>query len=164
MTTLNNPVAAPVLPAPVPRQHRLSFFEFVRALRDSAITSFAQEAYELDIIERKMFGRHLFVVNDLAAIKHVLIDNAANYQKTEVTRRILEPGLGKGLITSEGDAWRQHRRTMSPAFDHRSIVSYAPIMTGAAQELLADWSRLGAGASIDVAPAMMEVTLNIISR
>jgi hypothetical protein len=103
MTTLNNPVAAPVLPAPVPRQRRLSFFEFVRALRDSAITSFAQEAYELDIIERKMFGRLLFVVNDLAAIKHVLIDNAANYQKTEITRRILEPGLGKGLITSEGE-------------------------------------------------------------
>jgi cytochrome P450 len=132
MTILNNPVAAPVLPAPVPRQHRLSFFAYVRALRDSAITSFAQEAYELDIIERKMFGRHLFVVNDLAAIKHVLIDNAANYQKTEITRRILEPGLGKGLITSEGEAWRQHRRTMSPAFDHRSIAAYTPIMTGAA--------------------------------
>src|SRR5882757_7151213 len=164
MTTLNNPVAAPVLPAPVPRQRRLSFFEFVRALRDSAITSFAQEAYELDIIERKMFGRHLFVVNDLAAIKSVLLDNAANYQKTEITRRILEPGLGRGLITSEGETWRGHRRTMSPAFDGRSIVSNAPIMTGAAQELLADWSRLGPGASIDVAIAMMQVTLNIISR
>src|ERR1700730_9209372 len=164
MTTLDNPVAAPVLPAPVPRQRRLSFFEFVRALRDSAITSFAQEAYERDIIERKMFGRHLFVVNDLAAIKYVLIDNAANYQKTEITRRILEPGLGKGLITSEGETWRQHRRTMSPAFDHRSIASYAPIMTGAAEELLAEWSKVPAGTGIDVSTAMMEVTLNIISR
>jgi cytochrome P450 len=164
MTTLNHSVAAPVLPAPVPRQRRLSFFEFVRALRDSAITSFAQEAYELDIIERKMFGRHLFVVNDLAAIKSVLIDNAANYQKTEITRRILEPGLGKGLITSEGETWRQHRRTMSPAFDHRSIASYTPIMTGAAEELIAEWGKVPAGTGIDVSTAMMEVTLNIISR
>jgi cytochrome P450 len=164
MTTLNNPVAAPVLPAPVPRQRRLSFFEFVRALRDSAITSFAQEAYERDIIERKMLGRRLFVVNDLAAIKYVLIDNAANYKKTEITRRILEPGLGKGLITSEGDTWRQHRRTMSPAFDHRSIASYTPIMTSAAEELMAEWGRVPAGTGIDVSTAMMEVTLNIISR
>jgi cytochrome P450 len=163
MTSLNNPVLAPVLPAPVPRR-RLSFFEFVRALRDSAITSYAQEAYESDIVERKMFGRHLFVVNDPAAIKHVLIDNAANYQKTEITRRILEPGLGKGLITSEGDTWRQHRRTMSPSFDHRSIAAYTPIMTGAAQELLADWAKIPMGTSIDVSTAMMEVTLNIISR
>src|SRR6202522_3516342 len=164
MTTLNNPVSAPLLPAPVPRPRRLSFLEFVGALRNSAIESFAQEAYELDIIERKIFGRRLYVVNDLAAIKHVLIDNAANYQKTEITRRVLEPGLGKGLITSEGETWRQHRRAMSPAFDHRSIASYASVMTGAAEELLADWSRLGAGASVDVSTAMMQVTLNIISR
>ena len=164
MTTLDNPVSNPILPAPVPRQRRLSFFEFVGALRNSAIDSFAQEAYELDILERRIFGRRLFVLNDLAAIKHVLIDNAANYQKTEITRRILEPGLGKGLITSEGETWRQHRRAMSPAFDHRSIAAYTPVMTGAAEELLAEWGAVPAGSAIDVQTAMMEVTLNIISR
>src|SRR5277367_5601209 len=139
MTTLHNPVSEPILPAPVPRARRLSFFEFVRALRESAIDSFAQEAYERDIIERRIFGRRLYVVNDLAAIKHILIDNAANYRKTEITRRVLEPGLGKGLITSEGETWRQHRRAMSPAFDHRSIAAYTPVMTAAAEELLAEW-------------------------
>jgi cytochrome P450 len=164
MTILSNPVSAPMLPAPVPRQRRLSFFEFVRALRNSAIDSFAQEAYELDILERRVFGRRLFVINDLAAIKRVLIDNAVNYRKTEITRRILEPGLGKGLITSEGETWRQHRRAMSPAFDHRSIAAYTPIMTGAAEELLATWVKVPAGTAIDVQTAMMEVTLDIISR
>jgi len=164
VATLDQPIAAPILPAPVPRQRRLSFFEFVSALRNSAIDSFAQEAYELDILERKVFGRRLFVINDLAAIKHVLIDNAANYKKTEITRRILEPGLGKGLITSEGETWRQHRRAMSPAFDHRSIAAYTPVMTRAAEELLAQWSQVPAGTSVEVQTAMMEVTLNIISR
>ena len=164
MTTLDHPIAAPVLPAPVPRPRSLSFFEFVRALRDSAIDSFAQEAYELDIVERKLFGRRLFVINDLAAIKHVLIDNAANYKKTEITRRILEPGLGKGLITSEGETWRQHRRAMSPAFDHRSIAAYIPVMTGAAEELLAEWGKVPEGTGVEVSTAMMEVTLVIISR
>ena len=164
MTTLDNPVSNPILPAPSPRQRRLSLFEFIGALRDSAIDSFAQEAYELDILERRIFGRRLFVLNDLAAIKHVLIDNATNYQKTEITRRILEPGLGKGLITSEGETWRQHRRAMSPAFDHRSIAAYTPIMTGAAEELLAQWGKVPSGTGVDVQTAMMEVTLNIISR
>ena len=164
MTTLDNPVATPTLPAPLPRQRLLSFFEFVRALRNSAIDSFAQEAYELDILERRVFGRRLFVINDLAAIKRVLIDNAANYKKTEITRRILEPGLGKGLITSEGETWRQHRRAMSPAFDHRSVAAYTPVMTQAAEELLAEWSKVPAGTAVEVQTAMMEVTLNIISR
>jgi cytochrome P450 len=164
MTTLDNPLAPPTLPAPIPQQRSLSFFGFVRALRNSAIESFAQEAYERDIIERKLLGRSLFVVNEPGAIKHVLIDNAANYQKTEITRRILEPGLGKGLITSEGETWRAHRRTMSPAFDIRSIAAYTPVMTAAAEELLAQWDAVPAGTAVDVATSMMEVTLNIISR
>jgi cytochrome P450 len=164
MPSLDDSVIAPVLPGPVPRRGRMPLFEYIRTLRDSMIAIYAEDAYERDIVETKIFGRSRFLVNEPAAIRHVLLDNAANYQKTEITRRILEPGLGRGLITSEGETWRRHRRTMSPAFDHRSIVSYVSIMTGAALELLADWSRLGAGASIDIATAMMQVTLNIVSR
>ena len=70
----------------------------------------------------------------------------------------------EGSSPRKGETWRRHRRIMSPAFDHRSIASYTSIMTEAAQELLAAWSRRGTGASVDVATAMMEVTLNIISR
>ena len=164
MPSLDDSAIAPVLPGPVPRRGRMPWFEYFRTLRDSMIAIYAEEAYERDIVETKIFGRSRFLVNEPAAIRHVLLDNAANYQKTEITRRILEPGLGRGLITSEGETWRRHRRTMSPAFDHRSIVSNVSIMTGAAQELLADWSRRGAGASIEIATAMMQVTLNIISR
>jgi cytochrome P450 len=164
MASRDESVITPVLPAPLPRRGRLPLFEFFRTLHDNMIATYAEEAYERGIIERKMFGRRRFLVNEPAAIKHVLLDNASNYQKTEITRRILEPGLGRGLITSEGETWRRHRRTMSPAFDQRSIAAYAPIMTAAAQEMLAAWGNLGAGAGIDVAPAMMQVTLNIISR
>jgi cytochrome P450 len=164
MTSLNDPTAAPLLAAPVPRPGSLSLFKYFRVLRDSLIATYADEAYEREFVERTLFGRSRLLVNDPSAIKHVLLDNAANYCKSEITRRILEPGLGKGLITSERETWRRHRRIMSPAFDHRSIVSYATVMTGAAEELLADWSRLGASASVDVSTAMMQVTLNIISR
>jgi cytochrome P450 len=164
MSSLENSAIGPVLPAPVPPRGRMGFFEFLRTLPDNTIATFPQEAYERDIIERSLFGRRQFLINDPAAIKYVLLDNVANYEKTEITRRVLEPGLGKGLITLEGETWRRHRRTMAPAFDHRSIASFTPLMTGAAQDLLAHWSKLGAGAGIDVAEDMMEVTLKIISR
>jgi cytochrome P450 len=164
MTTLDESVNAPVLPAPLPRRGPLPFFEFFRVMRDNMIATYSEEAYEREIVERTMFGRHRFIVSEPAAIKHVLLDNAANYQKTEIARRLLEPGLGRGLVTSEGETWRRHRRTMAPSFDHRSIAAYTPIMTAAAEELLAEWSRLGANVPIDVANAMMKLTLHIISR
>ncbi len=155
---------APALAAPVPPRGPLPLPEFFRTLRDNMIATYAAEAYELEILERKIFGRSRFLVNEPTAIKHVLLDNAANYEKTEIARRLLEPGLGRGLITSEGETWRRHRRIMSPAFDHRSIQSYTSVMTAAAQELVADWNTRGTGAVIDVAAAMTAVTLNIISR
>jgi cytochrome P450 len=154
----------PVLPAPVPPRGRLSVWRFLNALRDSTLKTFTQEAYEHDIVANKILGRHVFLVNDPAAIKRVLLDNVANYEKTEITRRILEPGLGKGLITLEGDTWKAHRRTMSPAFDLRSVASYTPIMTAAAEELVAEWSALDPSIGVDVSDSMMEVTLKIISR
>src|SRR3984885_6110269 len=164
MMSPDDSVIAPVLPAPVPRRGRMPFFEFFRTLRDNMVATYGEEAYERDIIERTMLGRRRFLVNEPAAIKHVLLDNAANYQKTEITRRILEPGLGKGLITSEGETWRAHRGTLEPAFDIRSIAAYTPVMTAAAEELLEQWSFVPAGTAVDVATSMMEVTLNIISR
>ena len=161
---MNESASGPVLAGPVPRRGRLPTFEFFRTLRGNMIATFAQESYERDVVERRIFGRHRFIVNEPAAVKHVLLDNAANYRKSEITRRILEPGLGKGLITSEGETWRRQRRTMSPAFDHRRIVAYTPIMSAAAEELLEDWGRLGTADTVEVAQAMMAVTLNIISR
>ena len=145
MMSSDDSVIAPVLPAPVPRRGRMPVFEFFRTLRDNMVATYGEEAYDRDIIERSMLGRRRFLVHEPAAIKHVLLDNATNYRKTDFSRRLLEPGLGKGLITSEGETWRQHRRTMSPAFDHRSIASYASVMTGAAQEMLAEWEQAGCG-------------------
>ena len=83
MNSQESPVIDPVLPAPVPPRGRLPLLKFLRTMPDNTIATFAQEAYEKDIVERKLFGRHLFIINDPAAIKQVLLDNVANYEKTE---------------------------------------------------------------------------------
>jgi cytochrome P450 len=142
----------------------MSLWKFARTLRESSIATFQAEAYERDILARRLFWHQTFIVNEPSAIKHVLLDNASNYRKSEVARRLLEPGLGRGLLTTEGETWRRHRRIMAPSFDHRSIVGYAPIMTQVASSLLENWEQLPSGAQIDVAAAMMHTTLHIISR
>ena len=99
--------------------------------------AYAPEDFNADIIVQRILWRRMFVINEPEAIRHVVLDNAANYTKSEVGRRLLEPGLGRGLLTSEGETWRRHRRIMAPAFDPRSVAGYAPIMTEVTQGLLA---------------------------
>jgi cytochrome P450 len=132
-------------------------------MRDDASTAYAPEDFSADIIEQRILWSRIFVINQPEGIRHILLDNAANYRKSEVGRRVLEPALGRGLLTSEGDTWRRHRRIMAPAFDPRGIAGYATIMAEVTQTLLAEWDAFAEPREADVAAAMMHTTLHIIS-
>jgi cytochrome P450 len=154
----------PALAMPCRPEGRLTLRQFLRLVRDNTLATYSPEAFEEDIIAHRLLWRRRFIINEPNAIRHVLLDNAANYIKSELSRRLLEPGLGRGLLTSEGETWRRHRRIMAPAFDHRSIVGYAPIITEVTGGLLEQWDALADSGEIDVAAAMMHTTLHIISR
>ena len=120
---------SPVLATPRRPEGRMGFRQFMRAIRENALATHKPESFSADIVANRILWRRTFIINEPGAIRHVLLDNAANYTKSEVSRRLLEPGLGRGLLTSEGETWRRHRRIMAPAFDPRSVAGYAPIMT-----------------------------------
>src|SRR6201981_935226 len=154
----------PVLAQPRRPEGRMGFRQFLRAIRENALATHKAESFSADIVTNRILWRRTFIINEPGAVRHVLLDNAANYRKSELTRRILEPGLGRGLLTSEGETWRRHRQIMAPAFDRRSMETYSPIITGVTSELLAGWDLLPNSSEVDVGAAMMHTTLHIISR
>ncbi len=88
----------------------------------------------------------------------MLAVNQDNYVKA-FTYRPLRALIGDGLLTSEGDRWRQHRRLIQPLFSRRHVASFSPAMTDAAQRLTARWDRLPDGTVINVAAQLSAVTL-----
>ena len=101
---------SPILAAPRRPEGRLTFRQFLRVVRENTLATYPPEDFSEDILVRRLLWRRTFIVNEPGAIRHVLLDNAQNYTKSEIGRRILEPGLGRGLLTSEGETWRRHRR------------------------------------------------------
>lgn len=103
----------------------------------------------------------------LYAIKHpdhlyeVLVTRAASYEKTHTALRRLSEVLGGGLLNSDGDRWKRHRRMIQPAFSHARVSGYAAAMI---DETLAATARLGDGEVCDVDREMMELTLRVVSR
>jgi cytochrome P450 len=154
----------PTLAAPRAPQAGTNLRKSLREMRENALTAHGPENFSADIIAQRILWRRMFILNEPGAIRYVLLDNAANYIKSEVGRRLLEPGLGRGLLTSEGETWRRHRRIMAPSFDPRSVAGYAPIMTEVTQGLLEKWDALPDGSELDAAAAMMHLTLHIISK
>ena len=75
--------------------------------------------------------------------------------------RALSRVLGRGLLTSEGDLWKQQRRLIQPAFCRERIQFYAGFMTSYARRMLDDWPD---GEVRDIHSDMMRVTLEIAAR
>jgi cytochrome P450 len=164
MSTFDIASTRPILPAPRPPDRRLNLFALVRTVRDNTIATFHRDAYEQDFLDRSLLWAHAYIINDTDAIKRVLLENAENYVKTRLARRLLEPGLGNGLLTSEGETWRRHRRIMAPSFDPRAVASYGPLMTRHTEEMLAGWDALPDGSELMLDQAMIGLTLAIIAK
>ncbi|HEX7760275.1 MAG TPA: cytochrome P450, partial [Caulobacteraceae bacterium] len=103
------------------------------------------------------------IVSDPAGVKRVLVDNVANYPKTDMEQRFFRALFGAGLLGTDGEVWRRHRRIMAPAFDPRSVASYGPAITRACDSFYAKWDNLPDGAEVDMAADMSALTLRIIS-
>ncbi len=135
----------------------------MRMLRDSAIATWGQRAYEDDILRGRFLLRSSFILNTPDAIRHVLVDNYENYTRTPAGFRVLRPVVGQGLLTAEGRAWKHQRRTSSPAFTPRAVATLIPHMAAVTDETIANLSAATA-APVDLRAIMQRMTLEIAGR
>jgi cytochrome P450 len=158
-------VPAVVRPAaPVPRRTRPHFLAAIRALRANPITVFGREAYEEPALAIGL-QRRVLLVSDPEAIGRVLVDNAVNYRKGVQQQRRLQPALGEGLLTAEGEAWRKARRIAAPLFAPKSVASLFDDMSCATEAMLERWSeRRNFAQPLDLSAEFQRLTYEIVSR
>jgi cytochrome P450 len=154
----------PLVPPSPPRaSESMTALGRMAAMRVSMIGTWAQRAYEEDIIQGRFFGRSSFILNTPDAIRHVLVDNYENYTRTPAGIRVLRPVLGEGLLISEGRAWKHQRRTLAPAFTPRAVTPLVPHMIAVSDETIAKL-RTSCGKPVDLREAMQRMTLEIAGR
>jgi cytochrome P450 len=90
----------------------------------------------------------------------VLVENAQHFVKSRGLR-LTRPLLGDGLLTSEHEFHRRQRKLISPGFQHRRVSTYGEVMAHYAESAAVGWKD---GETIDVAAAMMKLTLAIAGK
>ena len=108
-------------------------------------------------------GHYFYLLSRPEHAEHVLAANQDNYVKA-VTYRPLRALVGDGLLTSEGERWRQHRRLVQPVFSRRHVTSFGPVMTESARRMIARWDSLPDGSLINVSGQMSALALDIVGR
>jgi cytochrome P450 len=151
-------------PAPIPPRMRLRLIKLLATLGRNPLECWSAEFFQEPIAKVRLPFADAFLVHDPAAIKHVLVDNAANYRKDPIQRRILATGLADGLLSVEGDRWEMQRRTLAPLFARRTVASFTSAMLSAADLLTERWNKLEPLATVDVAAEMTLLTLNVLAQ
>ena len=91
-------------------------------------------------------------------VRRVTVDNHRNYSKKAPGHSTLRRLIGDGLITSDGELWRNQRRIIQPAFKKERLQPLAPSMAKAAREMIDRWQG---DADVDIAVEMTHVSLRI---
>jgi cytochrome P450 len=151
-------------PAPKPQPRPLGPFALIRTLKRNPLECWATQHFEQPIVSGGLPIGHVLLVHEPRSIRQVLLDIAANYRKDYLQRRVLSAGLSEGLLSAEGEQWRVQRKVLAPIFARKKVLGFGSAMTGAADDLIRRWGRLGDGATIEVGAEMAKVTLDVLER
>ncbi|KAJ7746530.1 cytochrome P450 [Mycena olivaceomarginata] len=110
------------------------------------------------------FGLTQLYTTDTKALNHFLT-NSYIYQKAELSRYFLSRIVGPGVLVAEGDAHRQQRKIMNPAFGAPQVRELTEIFVQKSVELRDIWSSQMAEsgiARVDVLAWLSKATLDMI--
>jgi cytochrome P450 len=164
MTVASIPTTAFRPPRPVPHDGPLGALRMILALRRNPLEVWSKAHYELPILMGRSILGERAVVSEPAAVRRIFLDNAANYRKDALQLRVLGPGLGRGLLTVDGEDWRAQRRALAPLFSPRQIVGFAPAMSRVAAAAVERLAPRRGGRVVDVAQEMARVTLEVLEQ
>ncbi|HEX8842569.1 MAG TPA: cytochrome P450 [Sphingomicrobium sp.] len=155
MTKLFIPPHPPRRPKPV---HTWRGFFGERAR--TAVYGWSQLAFDAWHINRVVLGHRVHVVLKPDWVQRVLLDNAANYEKPRLVKRILSPTIGRGLLSSDGELWRAQRKIVAASFTPPAVDALVPIFAKVGESLAAAWEP----GMRDIAVEATTATMTVISE
>jgi cytochrome P450 len=105
-------------------------------------------------------GLAMYLLNNPADVKHVLVANQHNYTKNPVPPAEARV-FGRGVLHTEGKTHHHQRRLFLPFFHGDHVTAYTGLITEKAAALAASWHD---GATVDIEREMTRLTLSIIWR
>jgi cytochrome P450 len=100
------------------------------------------------------------LLTDPDAIDEVLVAKSRDFRKSRAAGRV-GVVVGNGLLLSEGDSWRAHRRVVQPAFQHDRVAAWGETMVRETEAFVSGWDD---GDVRDIHREMAALTLSIVAR
>ncbi|XP_047066369.1 cytochrome P450 709B2-like [Lolium rigidum] len=113
------------------------------------------------------FGaRPTVCITDVNVVKQVLFDRNGLYPKNFINPHIARL-LGKGLVLTDGDDWKRHRKVVHPAFNMDKLKMMTVTMSDCAGSMMSEWKaklEKGGEVEIELSSQFEELTADVISH
>lgn len=96
-----------------------------------------------------------------SSIKHILQKNHKSYHKSPLQTKDLGKYIGRGLLTSNGEFWRVHRKMIQPTFHKKKLAGLMHIMHRSIQREL---QEIKPNQSQDVLPLMGDLAFQVVAQ
>jgi cytochrome P450 len=151
---------------PIPIVSRFRCFADSRAMFQNPVRVLSSYAETFGDTFKIYLGglKEAIVTIDPAVIQHVLKTNAENYQKSHIQVKRMGHFLGKGLLTTEGEAWRTQRRLIQKGFDRTQLEALSTIMQDSLADSLRDFDGQIRRGPVDIYPRLMKITFAMVAR
>lgn len=127
-----------------PGPQGFAVFRHVAGFYSNALEMFAELAGKYGPVARLELGPYcLHLLSKPEHLKHVLVDNASNYRKSQAYGQT-QAVVGFGLANNSDGTWRRRRQLVEMAFQTRHLAAYSAIAARHTQALVARWGDLAA--------------------
>ena len=152
----------PFIPPYPPRQPKpvATWRGFFGERARTSVYGWSEFAFQTDHLKRNILGFKVHVVLDPEHVQRVLLDNAANYAKPNIVRSLLDPIIGRGLLTSDSELWREQRRIVAASFSPAAVDAQRGMFVQAARDAMSRWSD---GEIRDMAAEATRTTMTVIA-
>ena len=123
----------------------------------TAVYGWSELAFSSDYFKRMVVGHTVHVVLKPEWVQRVLLDNASNYEKPRLVKRILAPTIGRGLLSSDGELWRAQRKIVAASFTPPAVDALVPVFARVGKAMADAWSPGARDMAVEATTATMSV-------
>jgi cytochrome P450 len=154
------------VPQSVPAVPRSRSFLDSRAMAHNPVQVLSKYTAHYGDTFRFYFGgvKEAIVTTNPVVIQHVLKTNSDNYHKSHIQKKRMGHFLGKGLLTTEGEAWKTQRRLIQSGFERKQLEVLSSIMQDSLDDSLRDFDRQASNGPVDIYPLMMKITFAMVGK
>lgn len=94
-------------------------------------------------------------------IKHILQKQHKKFEKSPLQTVDLAKYIGHGILTSNGEHWRTHRRMVQPAFHKKKLQN---LMGSMREAILFELQRIKPNSEADIFPLMGDLAFQVVAK